>query len=221
MKLILHFFALLIASSLVAQESTKPALLSEFSFSVNYSIPSSSKHPVEARPGFGAAVYLPFRLDKKVNPVIGLEFVQTRFYASTIVDGDELFYTGADFSYNQFRLPFSARFHFGKKTTFFIEPGAFASVVLSDFIEGVTHKSVDGKEVTERVKANLTSSPGIGLSLGFGIQIPLKKGTLLLRLDENAGSGRTYLAQGSSNESTIFYNHYLRFSAIYRLPAKQ
>lgn len=221
MKLIISLFTFLISVSLVAQESVKPALLSEFSLSGNCSLPVSSKHPVQARLGFGAAVYLPFRLDKRVNPVIGLEFVQTHFFASTVVDGDALFYTDADFYYNQLRLPFSTRFHFGKKTTFFIEPGAFVSVVLSDFIQGTIHKSVNGNEVTERAKSNLTSSPGIGISLGFGIQTPLKKGTLLFRLDENAGSGRTYMAQGSSNESTIFYNHYLRFSVIYRLPSKQ
>ncbi len=221
MKWIIFLFALFLTGTVTAQESEKLALFRELSVSGNCSLPVSSKNPAEVRPGFGIAVYTPFRPASKINPVIGLEFVQTRFFSSGVVDGDDVYYTNADFYYNQLRLPLSLRFHFGQKTTFFIEPGIFFSIPLSDYLEGVLHKPVNGVEVTELAKVNLRSSAGIGLSLGLGIHTPLRKGALLFRLDENAGSGRTYLASGSPNESTIFYNHYLRFSVIYRLPAKQ
>lgn len=225
--IIIIFLAFLISDSLFAQESSKPALFSEFSVFGNYSLPVSNGYQVEARPGFGVAVYSPLRSGKKVIPVIGVEFVRTNFHVSMVTSGDvsyfgnPAFYTDVDFYYNQMRLSFSTRCHFGGKSTFFLEPGAYLNMPFTDYMKGTLHKSVNGKEETERGKTDLVTSPGIGLSLGFGIQTPLKKGALLFRLDENIGSGRTSMDSGSPNESSIFYNHYLRFSVIYRLPAKQ
>jgi hypothetical protein len=227
MKLTIGLLVFLIAGSLAAQESSKPALLSEYSVFGNYSLPVSNGYPVEAKPGFGVAVYSLLRPGKKVIPVIGVEFVRTNFYVSTVASGDlsyfgnPAFYTDVDFYYNQLRLSFSTRCHFGKTSTFFLEPGAYLNMPFADYMKGTLHKSVNGKEETERGKTDLVTSPGIGLSLGLGFQKPIKKGALLFRLDENIGSGRTLMDSGTPNESSIFYNHYLRFSIIYLLPVKQ
>jgi hypothetical protein len=220
---ILVFSAFLVSSSLFSQKSTAPALFCEYAVYGNYSLPVSNGYTVKSKPGFGVAVYSLLRPGKKVILVIGLEFVRTNFFVSNVAENPPgPFYTDVDFYYNQLRLSYAVRFHLGEKSKFFLEPGSYFNMPFTDEMKGTMHKTIDGIEVvSERSKTGLETTPGIGLSLGFGFQQPIKKGTLIFRLDENVGSGRTSLNGGTPNESSIFYNHYLRFSVIYRLPAKR
>ncbi|MDH4472386.1 MAG: hypothetical protein QE487_07240 [Fluviicola sp.] len=223
MKFFSCLSVLLISQSVIAQDVPQSRLFNEFSVSGNHSLAISNDYPLKNTFGYGASIYHSYHLDRKINPVVGIEYISTHFWMDKISDGKTTYYTDADFYYHQLRIPFSLRFNWGKKSTFFVETGLYLSIVFSNQIIGDINQYKNNIFVTEPVRSKISSNPGIGLSMGIGVQIPLKKkkGSLIFRFDTNEGTGRTNMGAGSPNESVIFYNLYLRTSVIYRLPVKR
>lgn len=221
MKIFSCFSVFLIIQSVIAQDASQSRLFNEFSVSGNHSLAISNTYPLKNTFGYGASIYHSYHLDRKINPVVGIEYISTHFWMDKISDGKTAYYTDADFYYHQLRIPCSLRFNWGKKSTFFVETGLYLSIAFSNYIKGTINQYKYNILVTEPVQSKISSNPGIGLSMGIGVQTPLKKGSLIFRFDTNEGTGRTNMGAGSPNESVIFYNLYLRTSVIYRLPAKR
>ena len=211
-------FCILIYSSFsFAQKQKSNYIFNEFGISGNYSVAVSKRYTTHSSLGGGVSIYKSFRDDSPIKTVGGIDYNFTHFEIDSIRSDYGQYYTEARFRYNQFRIPFSVRFHVGKTKTFFMEPGIFLNILYSSTLIGISHTPTLGGEMIESQKVRLDPDFGLGFSFGVGIQLPVKSGSLIVRVDVNKGFSYTSLAPGSASEQPLFYNSYLRLAVIYRL----
>jgi len=213
----LMYFILIYATCTLAQKQKSNYIFNEFGISGNYSIALSSRYETHSSFGSGVSICKSFRENSHINPVAGIDYNFTHFEIDSIRSAVDHYYTDARFRYNQFRFPLSLRFQIGKKTKFFIETGTYFNVLLSGSLIAKSHKTYLGEEIIKLQKVRLNRRSGIGVTLGMGIQLPVKSGYLIFKADVNKGFGNTILSQGSFTEEPLFYNSYLRLAVIYKL----
>lgn len=211
------YFILIYSSFSFAQKHKSNYIFNEFGISGNYSIAVTKRYHTHSSFGGGFSIYKSFRDDSPIKTVGGIDYNFTHFEIDSIRTDVGQYYAEARFRYNQFRIPFSVRFHVGKTKTFFIEPGVFLNILYSSSLIGIRHTATLGGEMIESKKVKFEPDFGLGFSFGVGIQLPVKSGSLIVRADVNKGFSCTMLLQGSPSEHPLFYNSYLRLAVIYRL----
>lgn len=212
----LIFFTLLSVSLAFSQQLKKrPYFFNEGGLYVHFSHPVYEIAAVEGAVGIVAGAYHSYTLEKRVNPVLGVEYNYMRFTAKELYNSK--LQTDINAQYHLFKVPFTIRIYPGGARKFFLEPGIYGVAPLANSYMTTTTVFEDGEVKVKQIKDRFSSTPGVGFSFGLGGQIPVPYGALLLKADACWGIGKILLASGNSNESTILYSPGLKIGLIYQL----
>lgn len=220
MKHFLFVATFLFAGFAVAQyKSKRPFLFNECGLNLSYSLPYSTKNNLESKFGFGFAANHSYRIDKRLNPILGADYQCVRFGAKELQDGSNL--RDVNSQYHLLRVLFSVRIFPGKNKKIFLEPGLFGSVPIKNSFSARATVYESGLLVEKEINDRFSSTPGAGISFGLGCRIPVKKGNVLIKADGCWGVGSVLLSNGKPNASKIFYNPGMKFGLVYQLIPSQ
>lgn len=203
----------------VLAQKPRPFIFNECALLANDAFPVSSDYALIGQIGLDVGAYHSYRLDRRLNPIFGVEYNLMRFSILDMYDDQS--HSDVQCYYHLLKIPFSVRIFLDSKKQVFIEPGVYATAPVYNLYTVSSTVIEDGIAQEKQIKDHFASTPGAGFSFGLGAQLPLKKGALLVKGGGCWGRGSVVLGEGYTDESTILYSPGVRFGVIYQFSVRK
>ena len=170
-----------------AQEKKNFQVINEISVSVNRTTLDNGN--VSGRFGFGLGVYKSWRNESWFNIVAGASYQKTGFFGKNVYNGHFSHVTDVDYNVHTVSVPVSIRLNVGRKTKFFLEPGAYLDLNLAGNRKGTFYSYAPGspQAITVQKEKIRTPPPGAGFLAAVGSRIPVGNLNMVVKCEYKLG----------------------------------
>lgn len=201
----------------ITSEDSSADWINEYSVSVNNNDIASYSNKLN-KTGIGFGLYHNSKEIKGFSSNLGFEINHTNYYGGLVTSRTMNWYSHMDVSMTALTIPFSLRYHIGKRFRIFPEAGVFVEFNSRARGEGQSY-SVTGNQIPYTTTvSNFNETVALkkinyGVTAGVGVLVPIGKNHILLKAEYRYGQ----LELTTGNYRMGIYNRYIRFSAGYSL----